>query len=406
MKVFYTAKDYFGQTKSGEVEVKNERELASGLRLQGFILTSFKEFNSSEKKKVKINFSDRFFGISLTDKLMFTRNLSVMISSGLPLSQSLKNLSLQTDKKRFSQTLNNIFNEIQAGKTFADSLSKYPAVFDELFVNMIRVGETSGNLEEILEILSLQLEKEHELTSKVKGALVYPAVIIVAMIGIGIVMLTFILPKLMGVFSDMSVELPASTKFVIGLSKVLTNHSISIIVGTVFLGIFLKVFLTTSSGKKTLAFFLINIPVIKNMVIKINCARFARIYSSLLKSGVPVVESLKILSNTITNYYYQDAFLDAIINIKKGINLSKVTQKKPKIFPILFTQMIQLGEEIGKTDSVLLKLAQFYEAEISQISKNISSIVEPVLMIVIGSAVGFFAVSMLQPMYSLMDNIK
>jgi len=186
----------------------------------------------------------------------------------------------------------------------------------------------------------------------------------------------------------------------------LTNHSISIIVGTVFLGIFLKVFLTTSSGKKTLAFFLINIPVIKNMVIKINCARFARIYSSLLKSGVPVVESLKILSNTITNYYYQDAFLDAITNIKKGINLSKVTQKKPKIFPILFTQMIQLGEETGKTDSVLLKLAQFYEAEISQISKNISSIVEPVLMIVIGSAVGFFAVSMLQPMYSLMDNIK
>lgn len=406
MKVFYTAKDYSGQTKSGEAEVKSERELASGLRSQGFVLTSFKELNSSEKKRVEIKFLDRFFGISLTDKLMFTRNLSVMISSGLPLSQSLKNLSLQTDKKRFSQTLTNIYNEIQAGKTFADSLSKYPAVFDELFVNMIRVGETSGNLEEILEILSLQLEKEHELASKVKGALVYPAVIIVAMIGIGILMLTFILPKLMGVFSEMDVELPASTKFIIGLSNALNNHSILIVIGTVFSGVFLKVFLTTVSGKKTLAFFLINIPVIKNMVIKINCARFARIYSSLLKSGVPVVESLKILSNTITNYYYQDAFLDAIINIKKGINLSKITQKNSKIFPILLTQMIQLGEETGKTDSVLLKLAQFYEAEISQISKNISSIIEPVLMIVIGSAVGFFAVSMLQPMYSLMDNIK
>jgi type IV pilus assembly protein PilC len=172
------------------------------------------------------------------------------------------------------------------------------------------------------------------------------------------------------------------------------------------LAVFLKFFLTTKTGKKTLSFVVINLPVIKNIVIKINCARFCRIYSSLLKSGVSVVESLHIVSRTLTNYYYQIALEDGIEQVQKGINLSSVISKKPKIFPVLVAQMLEVGEETGKTESILLKLAEFYEEEISNITKNMSSIIEPVLMIIIGSAVGFFAVSMLQPMYSIMENIK
>lgn len=405
-KVFYTAKNFKGETKSGEMEAKNERDLAGQLRSDGYILTSYKELDSEKKADVEIKILDKFFGISLKDKLMFTRNLGVMIASGLPLSRALKNISSQTRSKRFKKILDDIFKDIQAGSTFADGLAKYPAVFNELFVNMVKVGEASGNLEEVLDILAIQLEKEHDLVSKVKGAMTYPAVILVAMIGIGIVMLTYILPKLLGVFTDMKVELPWSTKFMISISDALRNHSILITFGSVALFVFLKFFLKTDPGKKMLGFLAINTPVISNIVIKVNCARFARIYSSLLKSGVSVVEALKIISNTLTNYYYKRAIFQSIEQVQKGIPLSKIIGKNERIFPVLVAQMIEVGEETGRTESVLMKLAEFYESEISQITKNMSSIIEPVLMIIIGSAVGFFAVSMLQPMYSIMENIK
>lgn len=406
MKVLYAAKNYSGETKSGEMEVKNERDLANQLRADGFILTSFKAIEDDDRGKIKIKILDRIFGISLKDKLMFTRNLSVMISSGLPLSRAIKNIEAQTKNKRFAAVLESIFIDIQAGATFAEGLAKFPAIFNELFVNMIKVGEASGNLEEILEILAIQLEKEHDLVSKIRGAMIYPAVILIAMIGVAVVMLTYILPKLTSVFKDMSVELPKTTQFVIFLSDSLVHHSVSIAISAAVIFIFFFIFLKTISGKKVISFVTIHTPIIKNMTIKINCARFARIYSSLLKSGVSVVEGLRIISNTLTNYYYKKAISNAIEQVQKGISLSKITEENSNIFPVLVTQMIQVGEETGRTEGVLMKLAEFYEEEISRITKNMSSIIEPFLMIIIGTAVGFFAVSMLQPMYSIMDNIK
>jgi type IV pilus assembly protein PilC len=406
MKFFYTAKSYSGETKSGEADVKSESELSQQLRSDGFILTSCKEIKSEEQNKIEVRFMDRFFGLSVKDKLMFTRNLSVMVASGLPLSRSIKNLALQTKNKRFSQILNSIFDDIQSGMTFADGLAKYPGVFNDLFVNMIRVGETSGNLEEVLAILADQLEKEHELMSKVKGALTYPAVILVAMFGIGIIMLTFVLPKLTGIFKEMNVSLPKSTQFIIWLSDVLRQQSILVVAAFLFFLFFGKIFIGTKAGKKTISFISINTPLVSNIVVKINCARFSRIYSSLLKSGVPVIESLKIVSRTLTNYYYKKTIEEAVEQVQKGINLSKIIAKNTRAFPVLVSQMIEVGEETGKTEEILLKLAQFYEDEVNQLTKNLSSIIEPVLMIIIGGAVGFFAISMMQPMYSIMDNIK
>jgi type IV pilus assembly protein PilC len=406
MKLFYTAKSYSGETKSGEEDVKDEADLASRLRSEGFILTSCREIKREETKKIKVRLLDRFFGLSIKDKLMFTRNLDVMISSGLSLSRAIKNLSRQTKNKRFSTILEDIFNDLQSGLTFADGLSKYPAIFNELFVNMIRVGEKSGNLEEVLKILADQLEKEHELMSKVKGALTYPAVILVAMFGIGIVMLTYVLPKLTSIFREMNVNLPKSTQFVIWLSDFLRQQSILAISIFLVLVISGKFFLETKSGKKTLSLIAISFPLVKNIIVKINCARFSRIYSSLLKSGVPVVESLNIVSKTLTNYYYKRTIEEGIEQVQKGVNLSKIVAKNTRAFPVLVSQMIEVGEETGKTEEILLKLAEFYEGEVTQLSKNISSIIEPVLMIIIGSAVGFFAISMMQPMYSIMDNIK
>lgn len=404
-KYIYTAKNYEGQAKGGELVAKDEKELARQLRSEGFIVTSVKGLEE-KKSGISISFFDRFKSVPIKEKMMFARNLRVMVASGLTISRAINNLATQTKNKTFKKILLEIYEDSQAGKSLSDSLAKYPSVFNELFVNMVRVGETGGSLEEVLGIIEIQLEKENDLLSKVKGAMIYPAVIIVVMIGIAILMLTYILPKMLGVFKDMNVELPVTTQFIINMSDFLTNHSILVLIGLIGSVIGFKVFIKTSAGKKVTGFIVLRLPAISNIVIKVNCARFARIYSSLLRSGVSVVDTLKIISNTLGNVYYKEAVNEAIEQVQKGVALSKVVSKYPKIFPVLVPQMIEVGEETGKTEEILLKLAEFYEEEVNQITKNLSSIIEPVLMVFIGGAVGFFAVAMLQPMYSMMENIK
>lgn len=384
---------------------KDEKALVQQLRAENYFITSIKEIDD-EKAKSSINFFNHFMSVPLKEKMIFARNLSVMVASGVTVSRAINNLSLQTQNKTFKKILLNIYNELQSGKQLSESMAQYPAVFNELFVNMVRVGEVGGNLEEVLEIVASQLEKDHDLISKVRGAMIYPAVILTAMVGIAILMLTYVLPKILGVFKDMKVELPPTTRAVIAISEFLQNHTILVpltIVGGVIL---LKMAIKTESGKKIVSFLTIKTPGIRNIIIKVNCARFARVYSSLLKSGVSVVEALKIVSNTLSNYYFKEVMNISIEKIQKGTNLSKIIAEHQDVFPILVPQMLEVGEETGKTETVLFKLAEFYEGEVSQITKNLSSIIEPVLMIVIGSAVGVFAVSMLQPMYSLMENIK
>ncbi len=406
MEVFYTAKNFAGETKSGKVKVKDERDLANQLRSDGFVITSFKELEKEGGQDVRIKFLDRFTSIPVAEKMMFAKNLSVMISSGLPLARALQNITVQTENKRFIKILKNVEEDIQTGSGFADSLAKFPGVFDELFVNMIRVGEIGGNLDEVLNILALQLEKDHDLIKKVKGALVYPGVILVAMVLIGIVMMIYVVPQITSVFESLNATLPPTTQFIIALSSVIRNFWYLLIVGLVLLVFLFRFLSTTQSGKKMFGTVMINVPVVKNIVIKVNCARFARIYSSLLRSGVPVVEALRILSRTLTNFHYKKVLAKSVESVQKGVNLSKVIAEEKKIFPVLVAQMIEVGEETGKTEAVLSKLAEFYEEDVDQTTKNLSSIIEPVLMLLIGSAVGFFAISILQPMYSVLDSIK
>jgi type IV pilus assembly protein PilC len=405
-KFIFTAKSYSGETKGGEVVAQNEQMLAQQLRGEGFLVTSIVPVAEERTGGPSVKFLDRFQSIPLKEKMVFARNLSVMIASGLTVSRAINNLSLQTSNKRFQKILKDIYDEIQAGKALSEGLGKYPNVFGELFINMVKVGEAAGNLDEVLKIVSVQLDKEHDLKSKVKGAMVYPAVILSVMFVIGIVMMVFVIPKLLGVFKDMNAQLPATTQFVIFISDLLRNNGL--LVAIVFIGfiLFIQFFLRRETGKMALSWFTIHVPIFSSIVKQVNCARFARIYSSLLRSGVNSVEALKIIANTLSNYYYKKTLLQGAEEIQKGINLSKILSDNPDIFPILVSQILQVGEETGKTDVVLLQLAEFYEDEVDQITKNLSSIIEPLLMVVIGSAVGFFAVAMLQPMYSLMDSIK
>lgn len=402
---FYTVKNATtGETSGGEMEAKDEKSLAQDLRAQGLLLTSFRQ--EKEESALQIKFFDRFKRVPLKEKMTFTRNLSVMVSSGLTVSRAVLNLSLQTKNATFRKMLENVNSDLQAGETLSQGLGKYPAVFNELYVNMVYVGEVSGNLEQVLDILALQLEKENDLLSKVRGALIYPAVIVAAMVGIAILMLVYILPKITNVFKDMNVELPATTQAIIALSDFLRNHSILSIGVTVISVVVIRLFAGTSTGKRFFDFIFLHMPIVGGIIVKVNCARFARIYSSLLKSGVSVVNALTIVSKTLSNVYYKDALTEAIAEIQKGVELSKVIGKYEQIFPLLVTQILAVGEETGKTETVLQRLAEFYEEEVSQITKNMSSIIEPILMLVIGGGVGFFAVAMLQPMYSVLENIK
>jgi len=406
-KFIYTAKSYSGQTKGGEIVAQDEKNVAQQLRAEGYLVTSISLVKEEEAKIAgKTNFFDKFISIPLKEKMVFARNLSIMVASGLTVSRAVNNLALQTENKSFKKILLDIDEEIQSGKSLSEGLEKYVNIFGELFVNMVRVGETAGNLDEVLKIVAVQLEKEHDLKSKVKGAMIYPAVILTVMFIIGIIMLTYVLPKLMGVFKDMNAKLPAMTQFIVDMSNLLKNNGLMVAVVFFAVAIFLQYFLRQPSGKKTVSWVAIKFPIFSPLIKQMNCARFARIYSSLLKSGVGAVDALKIISRTLTNHYYQQVLIGSVEDIQKGVSLSKILSDHGDIFPVLVSQIVQVGEETGKTEVVLLQLAEFYEDEVDQITKNLSAVIEPLLMVVIGAAVGFFAVAMLMPMYSMLDNIK
>jgi type IV pilus assembly protein PilC len=402
-KFTFVAKNSKGEIRQGELEGKDSRSVVADLRADGFFVTSIIEADKighvSGPSKWNI-----FSGVSLKDKMMFARHLGVMLASGLSVPRAIDVISSQTKSKKFKNILAKIEEEVKTGNTLADSLAR-SGVFDDLSVNMIRVGELGGSLEEVLALLADQLEKEHNLISKVRGAMYYPSVIFIVMIGIGIAMMTFVVPQLTAVFTDTQATLPATTEFIINTSNFMAGHKLLVLFSSIFIILFFIIFFKLKIGKKFAAFLSLKIPIIKNIVVKVNNARFARIYGSLLKSGVPVTESLKIISETLTNRYYQETFVKIGIEVQKGKPLHEQLAVYPKLFPVLIVQMVEVGEETGKTIDVLADLARFYEEEIDQLTKNLSSIIEPVLMVVIGSAVGFFAISMIMPMYSIMDSM-
>jgi type IV pilus assembly protein PilC len=400
---FYLAKSLKGEEKTGTLEARDIHQLSQILREQGFIL--IKALPEKEKSK-KTSFSLPSFGISLTEKMFFTRNLQVMVSAGLSLPRAIEIYSSQTKNKKFKKILLNIKNELVKGKNFSDALSSYPTVFSEFFQSMIKVGEETGTLEEVLKVLSSQMEKEKDIKSKIKGAMVYPAVIISAMIGIGALMLIMVVPKLAETFKELEIELPLTTRFVIGLAEFLTKKWY-IIIFLVFAFVFaLRFFLKTNFGKKLFDSLLLKIPIISPIIKNTNSAYTARNLSSLISAGINLPKALEITSNTLGNVFYQEALKEVAERIRKGEKISEALKSYGNIYPITVIQMISVGEETGETSTILSKLADFYEEEVANTTKNLASIIEPILMLIIGGVVGFFAISMVQPMYSMIQAFK
>jgi type IV pilus assembly protein PilC len=401
-KYFYQAKSLQGESKSGVLEAKDKFELARILKKEGFIL--IKAEIEKERKRFKIpTFS---LGVSLTDKIFFTRNLKVMIGAGLPLTKALFSLSNQVKSPTFKKALSEISEKVTKGENFSNALSFYPQIFPELYQNMVKVGEETGKLEEVLEILATQMEREHELKSKVKGAMIYPAVVISAMVGIGILMLVMVVPKLAETFEELEVELPPTTKFVIFLGTFLQKNFAFLFLGFIFLFFLFSRFLKTKFGKKLFDKLIFSIPVVSDISKKNSSALMTRTLSSLISAGVALPRALEIGANTLGNFYFKEALLKGAERVKKGEKLSQTLKEYQKFIPLTVITMLQVGEETGETAEILEKLSEFYEAEVTSATKNLASVVEPVLLLLIGGAVGFFAISMVQPMYSMLQAIK
>ena len=401
---FYLAKSLTGEEKSGEMEAKDERELARTLKGEGYILIRAEPLRKELKKRFEISLP--FAGVSLTEKMMFTRNLRVMISAGIPLPRTLHTLAGLTKSKKLKSALLNVEEKIQKGESFSSSLAFHPDIFSELFTNVIKVGEESGTLEGVLKILTQQMEREHEMRSKLIGALIYPAVIILAMLGIGFLMLVMVVPKLAETFRELNIELPLTTQMVIILGTFLAKFWYLLPLIILIFIIFLRMALRTKPGRRLLDTLVLKIPIISSLAIKTNSAGMVRTLSSLISAGVPIVRSLEIISGSMGNIYYQESMEEAAAQVKKGAKLSETLEKYSHIYPALVNQMLGVGEETGQTAEILKKLADFYEEEIANSTKALTSIIEPVIMLIIGAAVGFFAISMIQPMYSMLGAIK
>jgi type IV pilus assembly protein PilC len=402
-RYFYKAKSLKGEDKSGFLEAKDTHQLSQKLHAQGFILIKAESEEKTKKKKFELSFFS--YGIPITEKMFFIRNLQVMIAAGLPLPRAIKILSRQAKNKKFRSALLDVQQKLMQGKSLSESLGYYPNIFSNLFKSMVEVGEESGTLEKVLHTLAVQMEKEYSLRSKVKSAAIYPIVIICAMIGVGILMLIMVIPKLAETFEEFNLELPIATKIVIGLGMFLSRNWHLVFIGIIFLIIILRQFLKVGMIKRAMDAASLRLPIISPIIKATNSAYTARTLSSLIAAGTPLPKALEITSGTLGNFYFKEAMNEAAKKVRKGSKLSEVLATYKNVYPLIIIQMMSVGEETGETSNVLSELARFFEEEVSNATKNLASVIEPILMIIIGITIGFFAVSMIQPMYSMLGAI-
>ena len=401
----YKAKLKNGEIFEGTMETTDRFSLSHELKSRGNTPISI-----TEKRSNFFDFSSilgRIFSrVKADEQIIFTKNLSGMLRAGLSLFRALSVLKKQTKNATLNKILTSLSNEINAGGTLSSGLEKFPEVFSKLFVSMTRAGEESGNLSNALSEIGINLEKSHSLTKKIRGALIYPGVILSAMVLIGVLMFAFVVPTLANTFKELGVQLPVSTRFIITLGNFFSQYlilSFALIIGSVA-GIISLV--RASFMEKYVDFIIIRLPIVGNLSKELNTARTTGTMSSLLLSGVSITRAIEITEDVVQNVYYKKILKEAKEEVEKGAPFSKVFEENPNLFPVMMSEMIQVGEETGKLSDMLLQVASFYEGEIENKTKNLSIVIEPILMVVIGAAVGFFAISMISPLYSIMDNIK
>lgn len=396
----YTATTKEGKTISGSTEAASQEALVALLAKQGARPVIIKVDNSRGNRK-------RAKKVKLKDLVIFTRQLSTMISAGVPLTRSMSTLQTQADNKYFKQVIAGLMKDVEGGMSLGDAFAKYPNVFSEVYVNMVRAGEAGGILDEILKRLASQVEQDSSMRKKIKSAMMYPAVIfgitIIAFFGIMLV----VMPKIGKILKDLGgeqAELPIYTRAMLGISSFM-QHNALIIFPLLFVGIWLlRRYLRTPRGKYQLHAFLLRVPVLKVIVIKIAIARFSRTFASLMSSGVSVLDALEVTGGAIGNKVIEAELKDAAKAVQNGKQLSEPLSQS-KHFPPIVSQMLAIGEETGQIDTILVKVADFYDEEVETTIDGLSSLIKPLMIVVLGSMVGLIAASVMGPIASLSKNI-
>jgi type IV pilus assembly protein PilC len=398
---FYTAKSIRGKTVTGTLVARDMHELSQSLKDEGLIII---KAVVNDPKKRPMNFS-LGRGVPVAEKIMMTRNLSVMVATGLPLIKSFDVLAGQTRNQRLKDALLAVREKINKGESLHSAMAAHPDVFNDFFLSMVEIGEEAGTLEEVLKILAMQLEKEHRLKSEIQGAMIYPGIVMTLLLFVGGVMVVVVLPKLNTFFTSMAADIPFYTRMLLSFGQFAQKNWGLLAIAPVVAAFLIWLALKTKTGRWIKDTISLRIPLVSELVKKNNCAVLIRSLSSLLGSGVAMTRSLEVASGTVGNFYFKKAINESLERIKKGEKLYEALGSYKDIFPFGTIEMLQVGEETGKTSNVLKTLADFYEEELIATTAKLSAALEPMLILFLGAMVAFFAFSIIEPMYSSLQFI-
>jgi type II secretory pathway component PulF len=365
-----------------------------------------KELSAFEEKLN--NWVAKLSRISFIQKIFFVDHLRTMINASLSLVEALDILQKETESRKFKMIIGEIKSEVEKGRPLSEVLADYPKVFPPIYVKMVAAGEVSGKLNESLEQIVVQMKKTQALTSSIRGAMIYPSVIIIAIVGVAIFMMTAVLPKMMSLFSEFDAELPTATRILISTTNFMSSPMNLVLIALsllVIIGGFIILIRRVVAFKQLVHKINLNLPIIGGVIKQINLARFSLTLSSLLKSTIPIIEAMDITADTCSNIIYQNSLHRTAAEIKSGKPLSELLAKYEKLYPPMITEMIMVGEKSGEVDRLLNELSVFYGDEVDKTMKNFATIIEPIIIIVLGVAVAGVAVAIIMPMYTLVQTV-
>lgn len=400
MSVFnYTAKNVNGKTINGNVDARSLEIAVSLLKSQNLIVIDI-----VEKKETIFDLLLDFRGVPQGEVVTFTRQLSTMISAGLPIARALEVLANQIINRNFRKVVMEVLRSVEGGVSLSMALGMHSKVFLDTYISLVRAGESSGKLDTILKRLADNMESERELNSKFKGAMIYPTIVFIAMIGVFVILMVFVIPKLAEMYKSMSVELPVATKIMIAFSDFMVKYLVIIFILAVGAVLVIRSFTQSKKGKEMISEFIMKLPVFGKITLQKDFARFSRTLSLLINSAVPIVEALNIVSTVMSSQSLKNAVLDASKQVEKGNSLSNYF-KSTAVFPSLLGQMAGVGEETGRMDEVLERVAIYYEGEVDNLVKGLSAALEPIILVMLGVMVGFLIISIITPIYKLTSSI-
>ncbi|MBI2011567.1 type II secretion system F family protein [Candidatus Daviesbacteria bacterium] len=391
----YKAKDRQGVLHSGTIETGDTRSAASLLGKKGLVVISV-----SAKSKGQNFFSKIFSHVSFSELVIMTRQLATMIQAGLVLSEALDILESQQDNKRFKEVLGEVSRDVKSGMDLASALRKHPQVFPTLYSNLIKAGESSGKLDTVLIQMAENLEKEREFQSRIRGAMIYPIMILVMMVVVIAIMMFFVIPRLTSLYSQSNIDLPLPTKILITTSNIFLGYWWLMIIIFVISLIIFRRWVKTPVGKYSFDVFLLKIPVVGKIITGAALTNFTRTFGLLISAGIPILDSLNLVTEVMSNGVYKKALEQCAQGVERGLTFSAQLEQQ-SIFPKIIPQMYRVGEETGKVDEISFKMAEYFETEADHLVKNLTVIIEPVILVMLGIGVAFLVLSIILPIYKL-----